>query len=87
MVHVYFEKVLLPMRPPGSDIVLDNTRFHQSMTTAALVAAADCELLFLPAYSPDRNPIEHLWAAVKTRLSQRLLPPPTSAIYRQYLPM
>jgi len=33
VVHVYFEKVLLPMRPPGSAIVLDNTRFHQSMTT------------------------------------------------------
>ena len=72
----YFAQVLLPGLPPGSGIVLDNARFHQSPTPAALVAAAGCQLLFLPPYSPDLNPIEHLWAAVKTRLRQGL---PTAA--------
>ena len=76
VVDIYFEKVLLPALPPGSVIVLDNARFHQSSTTAALVAAAGCELLFLPAYSPDLNPIEHIWAAFKTRLRKDL---PTAA--------
>ena len=76
VVDTYFEKVLLPALPPGSVIVLDNARFHQSSTTAALVAAAGCELLFLPAYSPDLNPIEHIWAAFKTRLRKDL---PTAA--------
>ena len=76
VVDTYFEKVLLPALPPGSVIVLDNARFHQSPTTAALAAAAGCELLFLPAYSPDLNPIEHIWASFKTRLRKDL---PTAA--------
>ena len=63
VVDAYFEKAWLPVLPKGSVIVLDNARFHQSPTTAALVAAAGGELFFLPAYSPDLNPIEHLWAA------------------------
>jgi transposase len=68
VVDAYFAGVLLPALPRGSVIVLDNARFHQSPRTAQLVRDAGCELLFLPPYSPDLNPIEHLWAAVKARL-------------------
>jgi predicted O-methyltransferase YrrM len=48
-MDVYFEKVLLPALPHGSVIVLDNARFHQSPATQKLVAAAGCQLMFLPA--------------------------------------
>jgi len=72
-VDTFFEKVLLPALPKGSVIVLDNARFHQSRSTQKRVADAGCALLFLPTYSPDLNPIEHLWARLKAAL-RRLLP-------------
>jgi transposase len=73
VVDTYFEKVLLPALPKGSVIVLDNASFHQAPSTQKLVADAGCELLFLPTYSPDLNPIEHLWAKLKAAL-RRILP-------------
>lgn len=72
VVDTYFEKVLLPTLPKGSVIVLDNASFHQSPSTQKLVANTGCELLFLPTYSPDLNPIEHLWAKLKATLRRRL---------------
>lgn len=68
--------MLLPALPRGSVLVLDNARFHQSPTTAQL-ADPGCELMFLPPYSPNLNPIEHLWAALKARLVPASLPSPT----------
>ena len=72
VVEAYFENVLLPELPPGSVIVLENARFHQSPTTLRRVEAAGCQWFFLPAYSPDLNPIEHLWATFKTALRKDL---------------
>ena len=72
VVEAYFAMVLLPSLRKGSVIVLDNASFHHSAALRGLVEAAGCGLLFLPAYSPDLNPIEHIWATLKKLLQKKL---------------
>lgn len=63
--ETYVEKVLVPALKPGMVLVIDNARFHKSARVIELIEAAGCRLIFLPPYSPDFNPIEHHWTAVK----------------------
>lgn len=46
-------------------VILDNAAFHKSAKTAALIRATGAQLLYLPPYSPDLNPIEHAFANIK----------------------
>lgn len=48
--------------------MIDNARFHKSKKVTELIEAAGCRVIFLPPYSPDFNPIEHYWHAVKNRI-------------------
>jgi transposase len=61
----WLEHMLLPELSTGSVIVLDNASFDKSAQTRQLVEQAGCQLLYLPPYSPDLNPIEKLWANLK----------------------
>ncbi len=66
--HVKFEKVLAPSLRRGDILIMDNLGPHKSGPTLELLAKAGVEVKFLPAYSPDFNPIEKMWSKVKNHL-------------------
>ena len=66
--ETYVEHLLVPTLQPGQIVVMDNLRQHQSSRTRAVIEARGAELWFLPAYSPDLNPIEEAFSKVKTLL-------------------
>lgn len=57
---------LLPGLSRGTTIVLDSRSVHRDPRVRATVEAAGCQLVFLPAYSPDFNPIEQVFTQLKT---------------------
>ena len=59
---------LVPALRRGQVVVLDNLSAHNDRRVDELVAAAGCEVVRLPPYSPDLNPIENAISKVKTRL-------------------
>src|ERR671921_52324 len=59
------ERVLLPTLIPGQIVVVDNVGAHKPERIRALVEAAGCALVFLPAYSPDLSPIEEAFSKIK----------------------
>ena len=66
--EAYIEQVLAPTLRPGQVVVLDNLSVHHSARVAQLIRARDCELWFLPSYSPDLSPIEQAFAKFKQTL-------------------
>lgn len=72
LFNAWLQQVLLPNLTPGHVLILDNASFHKSVTTRQLVESYGCEILFLPPYSPDLNPIEKYWAHMKTKIRELL---------------
>jgi transposase len=64
----FVKELLVPLLRPGQTIVLDNLAVHKSPRVQRLVEGAGCRVLFLPPYSPDFNPIEPIFAKIKTAL-------------------
>jgi transposase len=58
----------VPALKPGMVVIIDNASFHKSKKIIELIEKAKCRLIFLPPYSPDFNPIEHHWNAVKNAI-------------------
>ena len=66
--EAYVEKVLTPILRHGQIVVLDNLGAHKSERARKLIEGRGCNLLFLPPYSPDFNPIEEAFSKIKDAL-------------------
>src|SRR6201989_2535692 len=66
--RAYVEQFLAPALAPGDVVVMDNLSAHKVTGIAQAIAAAGASILYLPAYSPDLNPIEQLFAKLKALL-------------------
>ena len=69
--RTYVEKVLCPTLRSGDIVVMDNLAVHKNPATLALIAEVGAEVRFLPAYSPDLNPIEKMWSKIKALLRKQ----------------
>lgn len=61
----YVREVLCPTLRPGDLVVMDNLSPHKHDPTLQLIEQTGASVRFLPAYSPDLNPIEKMWSKVK----------------------
>jgi transposase len=68
--ETYVAQCLVPVLVPGQVVVWDNLSVHKSVRALAMIEAAGCQVCFLPAYSPDYNPIELAFSKLKTRVRQ-----------------
>lgn len=64
----YVEQFLVPTLAPGDIVIMDNLGSHKGAAVRTAIEAAGAHLLFLPPYSPDLNPIEQVFAKLKTLL-------------------
>ena len=64
----YIRQCLLPTLSEGDIVVMDNLQPHKNAKVRELIEGAGAELRFLPAYSPDLNPIEQAFAKLKAHL-------------------
>jgi transposase len=64
----YVEQLLVPTLKPGDIVIMDNLGSHKRQAIRRAIRTAGAKLFFLPPYSPDLNPIEQVFAKLKTLL-------------------
>jgi transposase len=68
MFSEYINQILCPALRPNDIVILDNLSAHKNPKIAEYIKACGAELVYLPPYSPDLNPIENMWSKVKQLL-------------------
>ena len=63
--EVYLERCLVPELEEGEVVVMDRLPAHKPKRMRELIEQQGCELLYLPSYSPDYNPIEEAFSKIK----------------------
>ena len=66
--ETFVAQLVVPCLRPGQLVIWDNLNVHKSARARALIETAGCRVLPLPRYSPDYNPIELVFAKLKTAL-------------------
>jgi transposase len=66
--EAYLEQILIPSLHPGQIVVMDNLSVHKGARARQLIEEKGCQVLFLPAYSPDFSPIEETFSKIKAFL-------------------
>jgi transposase len=66
--RAYVEQILAPTLKAGDVVVMDNLGSHKGHGVRSAIRAAGAKLFFLPPYSPDLNPIEQVFAKMKSLL-------------------
>jgi transposase len=66
--EAFVRHVLLPELRPGDVVVMDNLSSHKRLAVRQLIESAGADLVYLPPYSPDLNPIELIFSKVKQLL-------------------
>jgi transposase len=66
--EAYVEHILVPTLTAGDIVVLDNLSAHKSQRAREVLESVGVQLWYLPAYSPDLNPIEKMWSKIKSVL-------------------
>jgi transposase len=80
--RAYVEQFLVPTLSRGDVVIMDNLGSHKGQAVRRLIRAVGAKLFFLPRYSPDLNPIEQVFAKLKTLL-RKADPRTTEATWRQ----
>lgn len=64
----WFEQCLCPNLKSGDYVIMDNASFHKGEDIIEIAQKHEINIIYLPAYSPDLNPIEKFWANFKRNL-------------------